>query len=88
MMLTADADLEGRGRRFAGASLVVLSATCASIGLPVEWIATILGVDEIMDMAERRSTVSQRVACAVRREMEGSCRRRAALSGRAPKERV
>lgn len=38
------------------ASLVVLSATCASFGLPAEWIATILGVDEIMDMA--RTTVN------------------------------
>lgn len=38
------------------ASLVVLSATCASFGLPPEWIATILGVDEIMDMA--RTTVN------------------------------
>lgn len=38
------------------ASLVVLSATCATYGLPVEWIATILGVDEVMDMA--RTTVN------------------------------
>jgi proton glutamate symport protein len=48
------------------ASLVVLSATCASFGLPPEWIATILGVDEVMDMA--RTTVNvlgNCVACAV-----------------------
>lgn len=38
------------------ASLVVLAATCASFGLPVEWIAVILGVDGIMDMA--RTTVN------------------------------
>lgn len=38
------------------ASLVVLASTCATFGLPVEWIATILGVDEIMDMA--RTTVN------------------------------
>lgn len=38
------------------ASLVVLSATCSSFGLPPEWIATILGVDAVMDMA--RTTVN------------------------------
>jgi proton glutamate symport protein len=38
------------------ASLVVLASTCAAFGLPVEWIATILGVDEVMDMA--RTTVN------------------------------
>jgi proton glutamate symport protein len=38
------------------ASLVVLSATCASFGLPVEYVAIILGVDGIMDMA--RTTVN------------------------------
>ncbi|MCS6914052.1 MAG: dicarboxylate/amino acid:cation symporter [Myxococcales bacterium] len=38
------------------ASLVVLASTCASFGLPVDWIATILGVDEVMDMA--RTTVN------------------------------
>ncbi|MFA6092674.1 MAG: dicarboxylate/amino acid:cation symporter [Elusimicrobiota bacterium] len=38
------------------ASLVVLSATCATFGLPVEWVAAILGVDEVMDMA--RTTVN------------------------------
>jgi len=38
------------------ASLVVLAATCAQFNLPVEWIATILGVDAIMDMG--RTTVN------------------------------
>ncbi|MBF0298862.1 MAG: dicarboxylate/amino acid:cation symporter [Oligoflexia bacterium] len=38
------------------ASLVVLAATCATYGLPVEWVATILGIDELMDMA--RTTVN------------------------------
>ncbi len=38
------------------ASLVVLAATCATFGLKVEWIATILGVDGVMDMA--RTTVN------------------------------
>ena len=33
------------------ASLVVLASTCAAYGLKVEWIATILGVDAVMDMA-------------------------------------
>jgi proton glutamate symport protein len=54
------------------ASLVVLSATCASFGLPPEWIATILGVDEIMDMA--RTTVNvlgNCVASAVVAKWEG-----------------
>ncbi|MBF0313595.1 MAG: dicarboxylate/amino acid:cation symporter [Oligoflexia bacterium] len=38
------------------ASLVVLSATCTEFGLPIEWVATILGVDEVMDMA--RTTIN------------------------------
>lgn len=38
------------------ASLVVLASACATYGLKVEWIATILGVDAVMDMA--RTTVN------------------------------
>lgn len=38
------------------ASLVVLAATCQSFNLPIDWIATILGVDALMDMA--RTTVN------------------------------
>ena len=38
------------------ASLVILSATLASFGLPLEAVAVILGVDELMDMA--RTTVN------------------------------
>jgi proton glutamate symport protein len=38
------------------ASLVILSGTLASFGLPLEAIAVILGVDELMDMA--RTTVN------------------------------
>ena len=38
------------------ASLVVLASTCAQFGLKVEWIATILSVDAVMDMA--RTTVN------------------------------
>ena len=38
------------------ASLVILSGTLASFGLPLEGVALILGVDELMDMA--RTTVN------------------------------
>jgi proton glutamate symport protein len=38
------------------ASLVVLSATLATFGLPLEGVAVILGVDELMDMA--RTTIN------------------------------
>lgn len=38
------------------ASLIVLSATCTSFGLPAEYITLILGVDALMDMA--RTTVN------------------------------
>ena len=34
------------------ASLVILSGTLASFGLPLEGVAIILGVDELMDMAK------------------------------------
>jgi proton glutamate symport protein len=33
------------------ASLVILAGTLASFGLPLEGVAVILGVDEILDMA-------------------------------------
>ena len=38
------------------ASLVILSGTLATFGLPLEGVAIILGVDELMDMA--RTTVN------------------------------
>lgn len=38
------------------ASLIVLATTCTQFGLKAEWIATILGVDAVMDMA--RTTVN------------------------------
>jgi len=38
------------------ASLVILSGTLASFGLPLEAVAVIIGVDELMDMA--RTTVN------------------------------
>jgi proton glutamate symport protein len=37
--------------------LVVLSGTLASFGLPLEGIAVILGVDELMDMARTSTNV-------------------------------
>ena len=37
-------------------SLVVLSGTLATFGLPLEGVAVILGVDELMDMA--RTTIN------------------------------
>lgn len=55
------------------ASLVVLAATCQSFGLPIDWIATILGVDALMDMA--RTTVNvlgNCVASAVVARWEGA----------------
>jgi proton glutamate symport protein len=39
------------------ASLVVLSGTLATFGLPIEGIAVILGVDELMDMARTATNV-------------------------------
>src|SRR5262245_23439574 len=39
------------------ASLVVLAGTLASFGLPLEGIAVILGVDELMDMARTMTNV-------------------------------
>lgn len=69
------------------ASLVVLSATCASFGLPPEWIATILGVDEVMDMG--RTTINvlgNCVACVVVAKWEGVLPASApVLTGEAPR---
>ena len=39
------------------ASLVVLAGTLAQFGLPLEGIAVILGVDELMDMARTSTNV-------------------------------
>jgi proton glutamate symport protein len=39
------------------ASLVVLAGTLAQFGLPLEGIAVILGVDELMDMARTATNV-------------------------------
>ena len=39
------------------ASLVILSGTLAAFGLPLEGVAVILGVDELMDMARNMTNV-------------------------------
>ena len=39
------------------ASLVILAATLASYGLPLEGVTLILGVDELMDMARTMTNV-------------------------------
>jgi proton glutamate symport protein len=54
------------------ASLVILAGTLATFGLPLEAVAVILGVDELMDMA--RTTVNligNCLACAVMGRWEG-----------------
>lgn len=54
------------------ASLVILSATLASFGLPLEAVAVILGVDEIMDMARTSvNLVGNCLASAVMARWEG-----------------
>jgi proton glutamate symport protein len=54
------------------ASLVVLSATLTAFGLPLEGIAVILGVDELMDMARTMvNLVGNCLATAVMARWEG-----------------
>ena len=54
------------------ASLVVLSATLTTFGLPLEGIAVILGVDELMDMARTMvNLVGNCLATAVMARWEG-----------------
>jgi len=54
------------------ASLVVLAGTLASFGLPIEGIAVILGVDELMDMARTMvNLVGNCLATAVMARWEG-----------------
>lgn len=54
------------------ASLVVLSATLSSFGLPLEGVAVILGVDELMDMARTMvNLVGNCLATAVMGRWEG-----------------
>ena len=54
------------------ASLVILSGTLASFGLPLEGVAIILGVDEVMDMARTTvNLVGNCLAAAVMARWEG-----------------
>lgn len=57
------------------ASLVILSGTLASFGLPLEGVAIILGVDELMDMARTTvNLVGNCLASAVMARWEGELR--------------
>ncbi len=54
------------------ASLVVLSGTLTTFGLPLEGVAVILGVDELMDMARTMvNLVGNCLATAVMARWEG-----------------
>ncbi len=54
------------------ASLVILSATVLSFGLPLEGVAVILGIDEIMDMARTTiNLIGNCLASAVMAKWEG-----------------
>jgi Na+/H+-dicarboxylate symporter len=54
------------------ASLVVLSGTLTAFGLPLEGVAVILGVDELMDMARTMvNLVGNCLATAVMARSEG-----------------
>jgi proton glutamate symport protein len=54
------------------ASLVVLAGTLSSFGLPLEGVAVILGVDELMDMARTSvNVVGNCLAAAVVGRWEG-----------------
>jgi proton glutamate symport protein len=66
------------------ASLVVLSGTLATFGLPLEGIAVILGVDELMDMARTATNVlGNCLATVVVAKWEGEFPSRAPLEGAA-----
>jgi proton glutamate symport protein len=55
------------------ASLVILSGTLVSHGLPVEGVALILGVDELMDMARTMlNVIGNCLACVVIAKWEGA----------------
>jgi Na+/H+-dicarboxylate symporter len=54
------------------ASLVVIMATLAYFGLPAEWIALVLGVDQLLDMGRSATNVvGNSVAAAVVAKFEG-----------------
>ena len=66
------------------ASLVVLSGTLTAFGLPLEGVAVILGVDELMDMARTMvNLVGNCLATAVMARWEGELGHRSASGGRA-----
>jgi proton glutamate symport protein len=72
------------------ASLVVLAGTLTRFGLPLEGVAVILGVDELMDMARTMvNLVGNCLATAVMARWEGEFEPRAAAPGvlAAPAER-
>jgi proton glutamate symport protein len=67
------------------ASLVVLSGTLTAFGLPLEGVAVILGVDELMDMARTMvNLVGNCLATAVMARWEGELVTDAPLVGGAP----
>ena len=54
------------------ASIVILAATVASFGLPVEVVAVLLGVDQLMDMARTAiNLVGNGLAACVMAKWEG-----------------
>jgi proton glutamate symport protein len=67
------------------ASLVVLSGTLTAFGLPLEGVAVILGVDELMDMARTMvNLVGNCLATAVVARWEGELGDEATTAGLAP----
>lgn len=66
-------------------SLVVLSGTLSTFGLPLEGVAVILGVDELMDMARTTiNLVGNCLATAIMGRWEGELNLNAAASTAAP----
>ncbi len=69
------------------ASLVILSGTLTSFGLPLEGVAIILGVDEVMDMARTTvNLVGNCLASAVMARWEGELKLDNGNAGAAPVE--
>ena len=48
-----------------GAAIVMLSMVLESVGLPLEGIALVIGIDRILDMARTALNVGGDIACAV-----------------------
>ena len=68
------------------ASLVVLSGTLTAFGLPLEGVAVILGVDELMDMARTMvNLVGNCLATAVMGRWEGELDPDQPAAGRGPR---